>query len=77
MNFNLIMPETKISKYFHPYNQAVMDELIGEFLSLTAEDYETTITGLFKELGTFEIRRLITIFKETVEETWRINENKN
>ena len=63
--------ETRISKEFHPFNQAVMDELIFDFLCLTAEDYETNITGLFNILGPNEVRRLIKIFKETVEEGWR------
>lgn len=60
----------KISDRWHSWNQAVMDELIFDYLQTLADDYQCEVLELGEYLSLRELHRMITIFKNEVELIW-------
>jgi hypothetical protein len=61
----------KISPNFHSYNQAVMDELINDYLQTLCDDYQCEAIELPKFIPMKDLHRMIIIFKNEVEQIWK------
>jgi len=73
MIFNLI----KISTEFHPFRQAEMNELVEDFLIMTAEENGCSLMELSERWGFKTMNYIIIRFVNEVQEIWREHENKN
>jgi hypothetical protein len=66
----------KISSKFHHWNQAVMDELIEDYLQTLADDYQCEVIELAEYLPMKDLHRMITTFKKEIEIIWEEESNE-
>ncbi|MEA3387394.1 MAG: hypothetical protein U9Q66_03270 [Patescibacteria group bacterium] len=66
----------KINPKFMSYNQAVMDELVNDYLQILADDYQCEISELTKYIKLKDLHYMISIFKNEVELIWDENNIK-
>jgi hypothetical protein len=61
---------TKIKPEFAPYMQAVLNEMIEEYLLMLADDYECSIRELPKHMSLKALNRCLSIYTEEVQNIW-------